>query len=50
MKKTALILLVLVFLGLITAPAFAGGDKNQNRHQGDKGQGSVNQVQVRNSK
>jgi hypothetical protein len=46
MKKLALILLLIVFLGAITAPAFAGGDQNQ----GDKGQGSVNQEQVRNNK
>lgn len=43
MKKTVLILLVVLFLGSITAPAFAGGDQNQ----GDKGQGNVNQEQVR---
>ena len=43
MRKIALILLVVLFLGSITAPAFAGGDKNRERHQGDKGQGSVNQ-------
>ena len=41
MKKAALILLVVVFLGAITAPAFANGDKNRNRHQGDKEQGKV---------
>ncbi len=44
MKKLALIFLVVVFLGSITAPAFASG----GQHQGDKGQGSVNQEQVRN--
>jgi len=43
MKKIALILLVVLFLGSITAPAFAGGDQ----HQGDNGQGTVNQEQVR---
>jgi len=42
MKKLALILLVIVFVGAITAPAFAGGDQNQEQHQGEKGQGSVN--------
>ncbi|MEW6379566.1 MAG: hypothetical protein AB1611_08145 [bacterium] len=44
MKKAALILLVVILSGAITAPAFAGGDQNR----GDKGQGSVNQEQVRN--
>lgn len=46
MKKTALILLTILFLGSLTAPAFAGGDQNNNRHKGEKGNGTVKQVQV----
>ena len=47
MKKITMILLAVVFFGIITAPAFAGGDKNKNRHDGEKGKGSVNQVRIR---
>ncbi|MGA1844108.1 MAG: hypothetical protein ACMUIS_06060, partial [bacterium] len=42
-KKTAIVMLIALFLGLLTSPAFAGGDKNR----GDKGQGTVVQKQVR---
>ena len=38
MKKVWSILLVVMFLGVISGPAFASGGKNH----GDKGQGSVN--------
>ena len=45
MKKR--IILVLVIAGFVAASAFAGGDKNCIRHQGDNGQGSVVQNQYR---
>ena len=45
MKKR--IMLILVFAGFVAASAFAGGDKNCIRHQGDNGQGSVVQNQIR---
>ena len=46
MKKR--IMLILVIVGFVAASAFAGGDKNCIRHQGDIGEGSVvqNQYQV----
>ncbi|MEW5802781.1 MAG: hypothetical protein AB1847_11835 [bacterium] len=44
MKKAVLILLVVAFLGSVAVPAFASG----GQHRGDKGQGQVNQEQVRN--
>ena len=47
MKKK--IVLVLVIMGFAAASAFAGGDKNCIRHQGDNGQGSVVQHQIRNN-
>jgi len=45
MKKIALIA-VLIF-GCLAATVYAGGDKNCIRHQGDNGQGSVVQHQVK---
>jgi hypothetical protein len=44
MKKT---ILVLAILCATAVAAFAVGDKNCNRHQGDIGQGSVLQYQIR---
>ena len=46
MKKAILVLLVILFLGATISPAFAGGDKNRNRHEGGNGKGKVNQHQV----
>ncbi|MCB1196132.1 hypothetical protein KDK77_08090 [bacterium] len=46
LRKTFVLLLTTLFV-LSTATAFAGGDKNKNRHKGDKGQGSVIQNQIR---
>jgi len=43
MKKTALVMLVVLFLGLMTSPVFASGGK----HHGEKGKGTVVQTQVR---
>jgi len=49
MKKLLLALLIAVFIGSITAPAFAGGDKNRktntSRHQGDNAQGPATRNQ-----
>ena len=43
MKKTILVILVVVALMVVTtSTAFAGGDKVR----GEKGEGSVNQVQI----
>ena len=44
MKKVTI--LVLVLFGFLAAAAFAGGDKNCLRHQGDIGQGAVEQHQI----
>ncbi len=45
MKKTILVSLVVVALMVVTtSTAFAGGDKVR----GEKGEGSVNQVQIQN--
>jgi len=44
MKKTVLILLVMLIIGVITVPVFAGGGQNQ----GVKGKGNVHQKQIRN--
>ena len=44
MRKAAMVLLVAMVLSAMTAPVFAGGDKNR----GSKGKGNVNQHQVRN--
>ena len=42
MKRTVFVLVLVIMLVLwLAAPAFAGGDKER----GDKGQGCVNQVQ-----
>lgn len=46
MKKAVLILLVAVFLGAITIPAFAAGGKNQHREDGSKGKGKTTQTRV----
>ena len=44
MKKTiAIIASILIFSASL---AFAGGDQNQNQHDGEKGQGNVNQERV----
>ena len=45
MKKK--LFLVLALIGFATAAAFAVGDKNCIRHQGDIGQGAVEQHQIR---
>lgn len=44
MKKK--LLLIAIIAGFAAAVAFAGGDKNCIRHQGDNGQGEVIQHQV----
>ena len=44
MKKTAaLTVVILLFASTLT---FAGGDKNQHRHDGDKGKGSTKQERI----
>ena len=42
MKKIVITTLICLFLS--SALAFAGGDQNMNRHDGELGQGEVNQV------
>jgi hypothetical protein len=44
MKRVFAILAVLFILG--STIVFAGGDQNQNRHDGTKGKGNVNQERV----
>ncbi len=44
MKKMTLMVLSLILL--TTAIAFAGGDQNQQRHDGEKGQGQTKQERV----
>jgi len=41
MKKGCLILITFLFVA--TTSAFAGGDQNQNCHDGEKGKGTVTQ-------
>ena len=43
MKKTLLIMVALISFSTF---AFAGGDQNQNRHDGDLGEGPTNQVRI----
>lgn len=45
MKKA--VVLTVVILGFVAAAAFAEGGKNCIRHQGDNGQGAVEQHQER---
>jgi hypothetical protein len=45
MKKVLAVLSVLLMLA-VTTTAFAGGDKNKNRHDGSKGQGPTKQERV----
>ncbi len=37
---------IMVFMFLCSSAALAGGDKNQKRHDGSKGQGKVTQTRV----
>lgn len=41
MKKSLLVALMLI---LATGSVMAGGDKNRERHQGDRGRGNVRQI------
>ena len=43
--KKVISILAAVFI-LSSTLAFAGGDQNQNQHDGDKGQGTVSQERV----
>jgi hypothetical protein len=43
--KKVMVLFTAIFL-FTTAFAFAGGDQNQNRHDGTKGQGTTQQKRI----
>lgn len=44
MRKLIALLTALILMGSVVA--FAGGDKNQHRHDGEKGKGQTRQVRI----
>lgn len=47
MKRLICLVTAIMLVLAVSGVSWAGGDKNCNRHQGDKGKGSVIQVQKR---